>query len=99
MKTIRDLDKSSLDAFYMLDQAYPHGIPTSEYFPVLNLLYEYFSDRNLATLISAINKVDSDIVINDIYASVSTQNPSKQAVDSVRRKLELFDFHSICMDD
>ncbi|WP_375538956.1 DUF3349 domain-containing protein [Pseudomonas frederiksbergensis] len=83
----------------MLNKAYPDGINERDYFPILALLYEFFSDRNLANLISNITKKDPDLVLNDIYASVSTKKPSDTEIQSIKTHLNKYDFSSICTDD
>ncbi|QDM45804.1 DUF3349 domain-containing protein [Paenibacillus thiaminolyticus] len=52
--------------YMMLKSTFPNGIGDEEYFPLISLLYEYMSDRNLAKVISSITEKDITITINDI---------------------------------
>lgn len=99
MTTPAELHESLLDTFNMLTKAYPDGINERDYFPILALLYEFFSDRSLANIISNITKKDPDLVLNDIYASVSTKKPSDTEMQSIKTYLNKYDFSSICTDD
>lgn len=93
------LHESLQDAENMLNEAYPCGINSEEYFSVLFLLYDYFSDRNLAELISNISGKDTSLVINDIYSSVSAQKPEINVIEIVKEKLERYGFSSVCKDE
>lgn len=49
----------------MLKSTFPNGIGDEDYFPLISLLYEYMSDRNLAKVISSITGKNKTITIND----------------------------------
>ncbi|MGF9908939.1 DUF3349 domain-containing protein [Brevibacillus sp. HB1.2] len=71
----------------MLKRAYPNGISDKECFPLMSLLYEHMSDRNLAEVISFITGKEVAIALNDIHKSVSTKQLSEQELNMVREKL------------
>lgn len=93
------LHKSLQNAENMLNEAYPCGINNEEYFSVLFLLYEHFSDRNLADLISNISGKDITLVVNDIYSSVSTKKPEITTIELVKAKLKRYGFSSVCTNE
>lgn len=66
MKTddIPDELKSTAD---MLRCAFPEGIEPPAYVPLLAILYEHMSDRNIALVISAITGRAWEEVLNDVY--------------------------------
>ncbi|WP_235502002.1 DUF3349 domain-containing protein [Janthinobacterium sp. Ant5-2-1] len=82
----------------MLRSAYPAGIPGSAYFPVLAVLYEHFSDRNLAELMAAVMGKDAAVVLNDIYACASSK-PASAAIAAAKRLLEQHGLQAICAED
>jgi hypothetical protein len=58
-----------LDSTYiLLKTAFPTGISEEEYYPVLALLYDFMSDRNLSEVISYCTGKDEQLILNDIYA-------------------------------
>ncbi|WP_347903499.1 DUF3349 domain-containing protein [Pseudomonas purpurea] len=94
-----ELHASSVGALDLLKGMYPTGIDEADYLPLLAVLYEHFSDRNLANLISNLTPKDSDVVLNDIYAAVSTKRPSPSAIEQVTKKLEKLCFSLKNTDD
>ncbi|EZP38662.1 Protein of unknown function [Janthinobacterium lividum] len=85
-------------AVRMLRSAYPAGIPDSAYFAVLALLYEHFSDRNLAELMAAVMGKDAAVVLNDIYACASSK-PAPSAIAASRNLLEQHGLQAVCAED
>ncbi|WP_435924044.1 DUF3349 domain-containing protein [Paenibacillus sp. DYY-L-2] len=73
--------------YKMLKNAFPNGIGNEEYFPLMSLLYEYMSDRNLAEVISAITGQDIAITLNDTQKAVSVNMPSDEYMQKIRKKL------------
>jgi len=82
----------------MLRSAYPGGMPDAAYVPVLVLLYEHFSDRNLSELMAAVTGKDAAVVLNDIYACASSK-PAPSAVAAARSLLEQHGLHAVCAED
>ncbi|APA70539.1 DUF3349 domain-containing protein [Janthinobacterium sp. 1_2014MBL_MicDiv] len=82
----------------MLRSAYPGGMPDAAYFPVLALLYEHFSDRNLALLVAAVTGKDEARVGNDIHACASSK-PEPAAIAAVRSLLERHGLQAVCAED
>ncbi|NHQ88867.1 DUF3349 domain-containing protein [Janthinobacterium lividum] len=82
----------------MLRSAYPAGIPDSAYFAVLALLYEHFSDRNLAELMAAVTHKDTATVLNDIYACASSK-PAQSTVAAARNLLTQHGLQAVCAED
>ncbi|MCC7711436.1 DUF3349 domain-containing protein [Janthinobacterium sp. GW460W] len=82
----------------MLRSAYPGGMPDTAYFAVLALLYEHFSDRNLAELMAAVTGKDAAIVLNDIYACVSSK-PAAPAIAATRTLLTRHGLQAVCAED
>ena len=76
----------------LLQKAFPKGISEEEYFTLLDLLYEDFSDRNLAELISYFHKKEYSEVMNDIYSSQSTKKPLKQSVNTLKERMKPFGY-------
>ena len=85
-------------AAHMLRSAYPGGMPDAAYVPVLALLYEHFSDRNLVELMAAVTGKDAATVLNDIYACASSK-PAPSAVAAARSLLEQHGLHAVCAED
>lgn len=83
----------------MLQIAYPHGLPDADYQPLLALLYEHFSDRNLAELIATLSARDPDRVLNDIYRVHSTDKPDALQVARVQQHLEALGLGSLYSAD
>jgi hypothetical protein len=82
----------------MLRSAYPGGMPDTAYVPVLALLYEHFSDRNLAELMAAVTHKDAATVLNDIYACASSK-PAPSAIAAARRRLERHGLQAVCAEE
>jgi hypothetical protein len=86
------------DAAHMLRSAYPGGMPDTAYAPVLALLYEHFSDRNLTELMAAVTGKDAAVVLNDIYACASSK-PEPSAIAAARRRLERHGLQAVCAEE
>ncbi|AQR71727.1 hypothetical protein BZG29_03010 [Janthinobacterium sp. LM6] len=82
----------------MLYSAYPGGMPDTAYFAVLALLYEHFSDRNLAELMAAVTAKDAATVLNDIYACASSKR-EPSAIAAARNLLTRHGLHAVCAGD
>ncbi len=85
-------------AAHMLRSAYPGGMPDTAYAPVLALLYEHFSDRNLTELMAAVTGKDAAVVLNDIYACASSK-PEPSAIAAARRRLERHGLQAVCAEE
>lgn len=79
----------------MLQIAYPQGLPDADYRPLLALLYEHFSDRNLAELIATLSARDPDRVLNDMYRVHGTDKPDAANVKRVQQHLEALGLSSL----
>jgi hypothetical protein len=73
----------------MLQDAFPQGIAPNAYLPLLALLGEELSDRNLADVIARAFGMDSALALNDIYRARSTDAPSEEVVENLKRVLLL----------
>ncbi|MCC7646332.1 MULTISPECIES: DUF3349 domain-containing protein [unclassified Janthinobacterium] len=82
----------------MLRSAYPGGMPDTAYFHVLALLYEHFSDRNLAELMAAVTGKDAATILNDIYACASSK-PAPSASAATRNLLAQHGLQAVCAED
>ena len=71
----------------LIDRAFPDGVDTESYFPLLALLESEMSDRNLAETIAYFTKRDYEEVLNDTYAVKSLSIPSAEAIDRVKTRL------------
>ncbi|WP_258194946.1 DUF3349 domain-containing protein [Janthinobacterium sp. PAMC25594] len=85
-------------AAHMLRSAYPGGMPETAYVAVLALLYEHFSDRNLAELMAAVTGKDAATILNDVYACASSR-PEAAAIAAARRLLERHGLQAVCAED
>lgn len=60
----------------LLLRAFPGGIPTVSYFPLLYVLSGHMSERSLATVVSSVPPyIDYHVVWNDIGKANSTHKP------------------------
>lgn len=78
-------------ALRWLRRVLPNGLPEALYPAVLSVLYNEFSDRNLAQLIAAHTGRDAAIVLNDIYRVINVP-PSEQDVERVRHLFTEYGF-------
>ncbi len=79
-------------------RAYPGGMPDAAYVPVLALLYEHFSDRNLVELMAAVTGKDAATVLNDVYACAGSK-PEASAIATARRLLERHGLQAVCAEE
>lgn len=78
---------SHLQSTYQLIKcAFPNGIESQVYLPLLALLYDEMSDRNLAEVVACYTGKDYGVVLNDMYR-VSTDIPSAEAITKVKQRL------------
>ena len=78
LKTIQDL----------LQLAFPNGVRSSFYFPLLTILEPEISDRNLAQIIVNVTNKDYSLVLNDIYRVKSNPFDDPELIQSVRSLLD-----------
>ncbi len=72
----------------MLRQAYPRGVPDQDYAPLLVVLQEHLSARNLAAVVAELVDGETVVVENDAAAALSHRRPKPSDVKRVREFLE-----------
>jgi Protein of unknown function (DUF3349) len=78
--------------YKLIQSAFPNGIESWAYLPLLALLYKDMSDRNLAEVIAHCTDKDYELVLNDIYRAVSTSKPEPEAITEVKQYLQKFGY-------
>lgn len=73
--------------YQMIERAFPDGIDSQSYFPLLALLYDEMSDRNLARVVAECTGKNYAVVINDLYRVKSTDVPDEPAIAFVKERL------------
>jgi hypothetical protein len=65
----------------LLERSYPEGLSEDMLLPVLRLLYDELSDRNLALVASQVACLDPSIALNKVYeaAALDMHDPRVQA--------------------
>ncbi|CBN56984.1 MULTISPECIES: DUF3349 domain-containing protein [Kamptonema] len=61
-----------LSTYKLIERAFPDGINQEDYLPLLALLYEQMSDRNLAEVVAYYTEKDYYSVLNDVYSVQSS---------------------------
>jgi len=76
-----DLPSSLQSTVKMLEQSYPEGFSDATLLPVLRLLYDELSDRNLALVASYVTCLDPSVALNKVYeaAALDLRDPRVQA--------------------
>ena len=72
----------------MLLAAYPKGLPDTDYFAVISLLYPHMSDRCLAEVIAITFGREYIEVWNDTGKVVTTNIPATDTIEQVRLRLQ-----------
>ena len=79
---------SHLQSTYKLIQcAFPKGIEPQNYLPLLALLSEEMSDRNLAEVVACYSGKDYSLVLNDVYRVQSIDLPTSEAIANLKKRL------------
>ena len=94
-----EVPKHLESTYKMILSAYPKGVKEIKYLPLIAVLYEYMSDRNLAEVISLFTGKDYAVVINDLYRTQSTDKPSDSEVEIVKQELLPFGFEEWTEED
>lgn len=71
----------------VLRRAYPHGLPDSDYLPLLAVLDPEFSARNLAVVVAELIDGEIAVVDNDAAAVAGYRRPPSAEMERVRRHL------------
>lgn len=72
----------------LLKKAYPSGLPPEDYKPLIAVLYEEMSQRNLANVLSKALGLDYHRVLN----VVGVETPAASELDRIRQKLGPFGY-------
>jgi hypothetical protein len=72
----------------MLRQAYPGGLPRQDYFPLLVVLGDLLSERNLAAVVAEFIDGETVVVDNDAAAAYNIRRPARHDVARVRAALD-----------
>ncbi len=73
--------------YKLIQNAFPKGIEPQNYLPLLALLSEEMSDRNLAEVVAYYSSKDYSVVLNDIYRVQSIDIPTPEAIDNLKERL------------
>ncbi|MDZ8261988.1 DUF3349 domain-containing protein [Nostoc sp. ChiQUE01b] len=76
-----------LSTYKLIQCAFPNGIETQYYLPLLALLYDEMSDRNLAEIVAHYTTKHYGVVLNDVYRVKTTDVPKAEAIDKVKQRL------------
>jgi hypothetical protein len=77
MKQDSNIDESLKSTVKMLQLSFPNGVSEDMYLPLLRLLYDELSDRNLAESVAIAFGGKSKSILNDVYkcANVELDSP------------------------
>lgn len=75
-----------LSTYQMLNCAFPDGIKSEAYLPLLLLLCDQMSNRSLARVVAEYTGENYYVVLNDVYR-VCTDVPEPEAIAKVRQHL------------
>jgi hypothetical protein len=84
-----DAPDELLDSYDVLARAYPEGVPDSDYWALLAVLDEDFSNRQLAALVAAFTGRHPIDVDNDHAAAMSIRKPDPKRVVVVQQRLRV----------
>jgi hypothetical protein len=73
--------------YKLIKCAFPDGIEAENYEPLLALLSEEISDRNLAEVIAYYVGKDYSVVLNDVYRVQSIDIPKVEAINNLKKVL------------
>ncbi|MGM3306884.1 DUF3349 domain-containing protein [Anabaena sp. WFMT] len=73
--------------YKLIQSAFPTGIESQSYLPLLALLSEEMSDRNLAEVIAYYSGKDYSVVLNDVYRVQSIDIPTPEAIAHLKERL------------
>ncbi len=82
-----NIPKHLSSTFTILKSSYPNDIPSDAYLPLLRLLYEEMSDRNLALVVGELIDKNTVQVLNDIYKAATSVRLKGHEVRQVQRVL------------
>ncbi|GAX37492.1 DUF3349 domain-containing protein [Nodularia sp. NIES-3585] len=73
--------------YKLIKCAFPSGIEPQAYLPLLALLSEEISDRNLAEVVACYSGKDYSVVLNDVYRVQSIDVPTPEAIANLKERL------------
>jgi hypothetical protein len=73
--------------YQLMVAAFPEGIDADAYLPLLAVLGQNLSDRNLADVLVRGFGIDFGTALNDVYRARTTAVPSADALDHVKHRL------------
>jgi hypothetical protein len=76
-----------VSTYQLLKCAFPQGFSEQFYLPLLSILHEKISDRNLAQVMAEFTGREYHAVLNDVYQAASTSTFSPELIEAVRQKL------------
>lgn len=76
-----------LSTYKLIKCAFPDGIESEAYLPLLVLLEEEMSDRNLAELVAYYTGKDYSVVLNDVYRVKSTNVLKPEVITNLTERL------------
>lgn len=88
-----------VSTYKLLQCAFPKGLEEHEYLPLLSILYEQMSDRNLAHVVTEFISREYPVVLNDIYRVGAFPLENKEALNSVKQKLMHCDYEKWLLED
>jgi hypothetical protein len=88
-----------VSTYQLLQCAFPQGFGEQFYLPLLSILYEEMSDRNLAQVMAEFTGREYHAVLNDVYQVASTSTFSPELIEAVRRKLMGCNYEEWLMSD
>lgn len=87
-----------LPSLAVLRTAYPSGLPDEDYLPLLAVLHDGYSGRQLAALVAEFTGRERVLVDNDHAKVVSLQPPDRQRVAAVRSRLAEAGYEALDQD-
>ncbi len=83
----KELHDSLVSTLTMLSNAFPNGLEESMLLPVIRVLYEEMSDRNIAVVLAHLTGKDESILLNKVYtaAALSSKSESVKKVQDILR--------------
>ena len=81
------ISPSLLSTYELIKRAFPNGIDSESYLPLLALLYDEMSDRCLAEVIAGYTGKDYYLVLNDVYKVGATDFSGDRVIARVKQRL------------